>query len=114
MRDPVALQGKAWGGVFVGHDVGNPFATEADKKRLLLERFQAEVRRKSAVIVPTRCRAAQSHIVAHKRSSDSAGLQHHLARCFPSAQHPGFDFSGADVTGQVPDASKFMGGIGTQ
>jgi hypothetical protein len=27
-------------------------------------------------------------------------------------EHPGFDFSGAEFNGQVPDPSKFMGGIG--
>lgn len=27
-------------------------------------------------------------------------------------QHPGFDFSGADVTGNVPDPASFLGGIG--
>ncbi|EKX37187.1 hypothetical protein GUITHDRAFT_89733 [Guillardia theta CCMP2712] len=27
-------------------------------------------------------------------------------------EHPGFDFSGADFNGQVPDPSTFMGGVG--
>lgn len=26
-------------------------------------------------------------------------------------EHPGFDFSGADFNGQVPDARTFMGGM---
>jgi hypothetical protein len=26
-------------------------------------------------------------------------------------EHPGFDFSGADFNGQVPDARSFMGGV---
>lgn len=47
--DVSAPQGKAWGGVFVGHATDNPFETEADKKRLLLERFQAEVMRRCAL-----------------------------------------------------------------
>lgn len=55
----VAEQGKAWGGVFVGHSSSNPFETEADKKRLLLERFQAEVRSAVAHAVPLPAIAAQ-------------------------------------------------------
>ena len=27
------------------------------------------------------------------------------------AQHPGFDFSGAEFNGNVPDATEFMGGV---
>jgi hypothetical protein len=26
-------------------------------------------------------------------------------------QHPGFDFSGAEFNGQVPDAREFLGGV---
>jgi hypothetical protein len=26
-------------------------------------------------------------------------------------QHPGFDFSGADFNGNIPDATEFMGGV---
>jgi len=28
------------------------------------------------------------------------------------AENPGFDFSGADFNGQVPDPKTFMGGVG--
>jgi hypothetical protein len=31
--------------------------------------------------------------------------------CHLTLQHPGFDFSGADFNGQVPDARSFMGGV---
>ena len=62
-----AVEGATWGGVFKGHEEADATATEADKKSILLERFQSE--------------------------------------------HPGFDFRGADVTGTVPDASKFMQGM---
>jgi hypothetical protein len=30
---------------------------------------------------------------------------------YNTSQHPGFDFSGADFNGQVPDARSFMGGV---
>ena len=62
-----ATEGTTWDGVFKGHEDTDATATEADKKAILLERFQAE--------------------------------------------HPGFDFRGAEVTGTVPDASKFMQGM---
>ncbi len=62
-----ATEGSTWPGVFKGHEDLDASATEADKKAILLERFQAE--------------------------------------------HPGFDFRGAEVTGTVPDASSFMQGL---
>lgn len=56
--------GEAWPAVFVGHGGLAAPDAEADRKQMLLERFQGE--------------------------------------------HPGFDFSGAEVTGAVPDARNFM------
>ncbi len=58
-----AEAGATWAAALAGHEAGAA-AREADQRRLLLERFQAE--------------------------------------------HPGFDFSGAEVTGAVPDARTFM------
>lgn len=62
-----ASAGATWPAAFAGHEQLDDAAAEADKKAILLERFQAE--------------------------------------------HPGFDFRGAEVNGSVPDAASFMGGI---
>lgn len=63
-------QGEAWPGVFEGHRGVDAAKEEEEKKRMMLERFQAE--------------------------------------------HPGFDFSGAEFNGAVPDAHKFMDGFERQ
>lgn len=59
-----AQEEEVWGSVFVGHDVSGGSVGEEDRKKLMLERFQAE--------------------------------------------HPGFDFSGAAFTGNVPDPKTFL------
>ena len=56
-------EGHTWNGAFADHTVSVK-NVEEEKKRLMLERFQAE--------------------------------------------HPGFDFSGADFSGQVPDPRTFL------
>ena len=89
-----ATEGKTWDAAFLGHEALGPClqqhgvpsciapnpapphlpsdaaTAEADKKAILLERFQRE--------------------------------------------NPGFDFSGAEVNGAVPDAATFMGGMKPQ
>ena len=66
-----ARQGEPWTAVFAGHEgTMSGAAEQAERKRLLLERFQAE--------------------------------------------HPGFDFSGAEMSGEAPDAHTFMGGFERQ
>jgi len=57
------------------------FTKEEVRKKMMLERFQYEVR-----------------------------LTNFIPHTDPS-KHPGFDFSGADFNGNVPDAKDFMGGI---
>ena len=37
------MQGETWGAAFAGHEV-NLFSAEEDRKRLMLERYQEEVR----------------------------------------------------------------------
>lgn len=59
-----ARPGETWPCAFVGHESLDAAAEEADRRQMLLERFQLE--------------------------------------------HPGFDFSGAEVTGSVPDPRTFM------
>jgi hypothetical protein len=39
-----AAQGRAWPCLLLGHGELDPFADEGERKRLLLERYQAEVR----------------------------------------------------------------------
>lgn len=50
----------------------------------------------------------------HERATDAAAADA-AARAMLlerfQQEHPGFDFRGADVTGAVPDARSFMGGI---
>ena len=38
----LTTQAKPWTCLLIGHDAVDPFAAEADRKRLLLERFQSE------------------------------------------------------------------------
>lgn len=57
------------------------FTKEEVRKKMMLERFQYEVR----LTIPSLTLILQ--------------------------KHPGFDFSGADFNGNVPDAKDFMGGI---
>lgn len=40
---PVLYQGEPWTSVFVGHDI-NPVTQQEETQRLMLERFQEEVR----------------------------------------------------------------------
>jgi hypothetical protein len=68
-----ARKAETWACVFKGHEAGaaeTAAALEADKRRILLERFQEE--------------------------------------------NPGFDFSQAEVNGQIPDPRTFMGGPSTK
>lgn len=59
-----AHPGRPWEAAMAGHEGADPDAAAADRKRLLLERFQAE--------------------------------------------NPGFDFSGAEINGEVPSAETFL------
>ena len=34
-----------------------------------------------------------------------------LTRCMCLVQHPGFDFSGAEVSGEAPNPRTFLGGL---
>lgn len=77
------LQGKTWECFLVGHAALDALTGEADRKRILLERFQAEVREAAAL---------------------GGGTQ----RLRRSSQTPGFDFSGAELSGAARDASTFM------
>ncbi len=81
---------------------------EEERKRLLLERFQAEVDH----LMPLTCRC----MLANKEAEHATGaaLPFHLGvtRCkLVFVQHPGFDFSGAEFNGAAPDAQSFMGGM---
>ena len=77
-----AAPGEAWSGAFEGHAL-NAHVLEEDKKRLLLERFQTEV---------VRC------ISSSVMKTDG---------CY-GEQHAGFDFSGAEVTGDAPNPRTFL------
>jgi hypothetical protein len=48
-RTVVVLQGKTWECFLVGHAALDALTGEADRKRILLERFQAEVREPAAL-----------------------------------------------------------------
>ncbi len=43
MKEAAAVQGKPWKSAFVGHEI-NAADEEKERQRLLLERFQEEVR----------------------------------------------------------------------
>lgn len=83
-----ALMGQAGSSV-------DAFTKEETRKKLMLERFQEEVDLSMCI--------KEIFIVCLTKL------------CFSfvrfTIQHPGFDFSGADFNGQVPDARNFMGGV---
>ena len=86
----LAPQGKTWECFLLGHAGLDVLTGEADRKRILLERFQAEV-----------CGPkVHTHTLQGCRSS--------LKLKPPPPQTPGFDFSGAELSGAARDASTFM------
>ncbi len=94
-----AERGEPWPSVFKGHEL-DAMAQQQESQRLMLERFQQEVR--------SSCAGA---------AVGGGSTQHVLRPCArhcsgapPVAQHPGFDFSGATFNGQVPNPRTFMGG----
>ena len=80
----LAPQGKTWECFLLGHAALDVLTGEADRKRILLERFQAEV-----------CGPKTRTLLAHAQAS-------------ACSQTPGFDFSGAELSGAARDASTFM------
>lgn len=103
------LQGETWQAVIKGHEL-DPMSQQQDQQRLLLERFQREVRalewRNWCVWQCSCCTPTDAALVV-------PGLPpvFPCPVCLPAVQHPGFDFSGATVNGEAPDAATFMGGI---
>ena len=78
------VQGKTWECFCLGHAALDALTGEKDRKRILLERFQAEVR---------------PPVALHSRTRRAHGA---------APQTPGFDFSGAELSGAARDASTFM------
>lgn len=64
----------------------------------------------------TKARKAEtwpSVFVGHGELDEAAKADAHRQMLLERFQgeHPGFDFSGAEVTGEVPDPRTFMGGV---
>ena len=105
----------------------DPLTEEEERKRLLLERFQAEV---GCVIGDAGCPIAtivsrwlvlsfSAFVLRNARTTKRSGIpaiyrglsgMPHASVC-DGTQHPGFDFSGAEFNGAAPDARSFMGGM---
>ena len=87
-------KGELWEFALKGHSSSSPNLNSADieilKKQFILERFQQEV-----------C----SMLYCNKFLLITINLT------YGYLQHPGFDFSNADIYGKIPDAREFMGGI---
>lgn len=90
-------KGATWESLLKGHTPSDPFTQSEVQKSLMLERFQAEV----SIACPGCPRALRRRSASHR-----SPIAH---RC---AQNPGFDFSGANFNGNVPDPKTFMGGVG--
>jgi hypothetical protein len=121
-----------WASAIAGHELRADQQQE-DQKRLLLERFQQEVRGCSEVMAAgasasthlgsnsNRCwlwlplwGPVQQHSAAvagagAKVASCSTAAHHRLHPALPPLQHPGFDFSSAEFSGgEVPDPRTFL------
>ena len=80
------------------------FTADSVKKKMMLERFQEEVGPPPG--------ATTALLVAPLSLSHaplSLSLFFHYERIY--TQNPGFDFSGAEFNGAVPDPQTFMGGV---
>ena len=104
-----ASPGEPWPGALADHPLPPP-AAEAERQRLLLERFQGEVRGKEKG-------ERRKEKGEEQRTQKRACLPQLWFSFFktsppfffrPSAQHPGFDFSGAAFTGAAPDPRTFL------
>jgi hypothetical protein len=84
----IPAQGETWGSPFKGHEM-DVLTQQQEQQRLLLERFQQEVRETFKLSI---WEGSRRHNILH----------------FVHLQHPGFDFSGAEVKGTVPNARTFM------
>ncbi|XP_022642555.1 nudC domain-containing protein 2 isoform X1 [Vigna radiata var. radiata] len=86
-------KGQTWASPILGQGQLDPYSTDLEQKRLMLQRFQEEI-----LIVQIMM------ILLHYSS-------HYSRFCCAFLQNPGFDFSQAQFSGNCPDPRTFMGGI---
>jgi hypothetical protein len=101
--------GDPWPAVLVGHEV-DAVTQQKEQQRLMLERFQREVRPRP----PGRGRrpAGQRAARSQARGAPGGRLARGRDRPRPRSQHPGFDFSQATFNGEAPNPRTFLGGMG--
>ncbi|KAF7816099.1 nudC domain-containing protein 2 [Senna tora] len=85
-------KGQTWASPISGQGQLDPYTTDLEQKRLMLQRFQEEVNF-TFIIVPF------------------ANYWFKTSEVICNLQNPGFDFSQAQFSGGCPDPRTFMGGI---
>lgn len=112
--------GAPWPAAIAGHEA-DALTRQREQQRLLLERFQREVRSLvccwQGVWLPFACTALLPVVLCClpllTRHTKHLPLPPPLrVKNRAHQQHPGFDFSQATFNGEAPDPRTFLGGIG--
>lgn len=106
-------KGLTWESFLKGHTKNDAFTASEVQKSMMLERFQEEVHPRGkgrGGRVPRTCPDIPSRVTSLARRRPDPTLPPPFAPSHP--QNPGFDFSGAEFNGAVPDPKTFMGGVG--
>ncbi|XP_030537406.1 nudC domain-containing protein 2 isoform X1 [Rhodamnia argentea] len=103
-------KGQTWSSPIQGQGQLDPYASDMEQKRLMLQRFQEELPNNEVLVDQL------GFLVLQPFSTALLNIQRFLYELSLDegdlfVQNPGFDFSQAQFTGNCPDPRTFMGGI---